>query len=51
MVKEKDTVIELYPMHDEDLKRAKNDIITDCRVSFDEPDNDITLKCRAELDI
>lgn len=46
-----DTVIGLYPWNDEDIEKAKEDIITDCQVYFDEPDLDLTLKCEAEINI
>lgn len=46
-----DTFIGLYPWNDEDIEKAKEDVITDCQVYFDEPDLDITLKCKAEINI
>lgn len=47
----KETIIGLYPWHDEDIEKAKEDVITDCQVYFDGPDLDITLKCKAEINI
>ena len=47
----KETIIGLYPWHDEDTEKAKEDVITDCQIFFDEPDLDITLKCKAEINI
>lgn len=47
----KEAIIGLYPLHLEDFGKAKEDVITDCKIYFNEPDLDLTLKCEAELNI